>query len=59
MSSALAKQIRRDVAVVRLSEPWATRRLFLCARDFSALTPHAGFLAKQLLEDAPPAGSGK
>lgn len=59
MSSALARQIRRDLAVVRLSEPWATRRLFLCARDFSALTPHAGFLAKQLLEDAPPAGSGK
>jgi DNA-binding transcriptional LysR family regulator len=59
MSSALAKQIRRDLAVVRLSEPWATRRLFLCARDFSALTPHAGFLAKQLLEDAPPARSGK
>jgi len=59
MSSALARQIRRDLAVVRLSEPWATRRLFLCARDFSALTPHAGFLANQLLEDAPPAGSGK
>jgi len=59
MSSALARQIRRDLAVVRLSEPWATRRLFLCARDFAALTPHAGFLAKQLLEDAPPAGSGK
>lgn len=59
MSSALARQIRRELAVVRLSEPWATRRLFLCARDFAALTPHAGFLAQQLLEDAPPAGSGK
>lgn len=60
MSSALARQIRRDLAVVRLSEPWATRRLFLCARDFSALTPHAGLLAKQLLEDAPPpAASGQ
>jgi hypothetical protein len=32
-----------------LSEAWTTRRLHLCARDFSALTPHAHALARQLM----------
>lgn len=59
MSGAVARQLRRDVAIVPLSEPWAMRRLYLCARDFSALTPHAGLLAEQLLEDAPPPASGQ
>jgi hypothetical protein len=27
------------------------RRLYLCARDFNALTPHATLLARQLTED--------
>ena len=59
MSGAVARQLRRDLAIVPLAETWATRRLYLCARDFSALTPHARLLAKQLLEDAPAAASGK
>jgi molybdate transport repressor ModE-like protein len=59
MSGAVARQLRRDVAIAPLSEPWAMRRLYLCARDFSTLTPHAGLLAKQLLEDAPPPASGQ
>jgi len=59
MSGAVARQLRRDVAIVPLSEPWAMRRLYLCARDFSALTPHAGLLAEQLLEDAPPPASSQ
>lgn len=59
LSGAIARQLGRGLAVVPLSETWATRRLYLCARDFSTLTPHAGLLARQLLEDAPPAVSGQ
>lgn len=53
LSRALAGTIERDLAVLTLSEPWASRQLYLCARDFSALTPHAGLLARQLLEQVP------
>ncbi|WP_109479609.1 LysR family transcriptional regulator [Paraburkholderia sp. C35] len=38
-----------DIAVLPLSEAWTTRHLHLCARDFSALTPHAQALAQQLM----------
>ena len=37
------------LAIVQLADPWALRQLYLCARDFSALTPHAGLLAQQLM----------
>jgi DNA-binding transcriptional LysR family regulator len=50
LSDVLARTLRRDLAIVPLSEAWATRRLYLCARDFSALTPHAHLLAQQLLK---------
>jgi DNA-binding transcriptional LysR family regulator len=51
LSEASAKDLRRfGLAMVPLQEPWALRQLHLCARDFSALTPHAGLLAQQLLE---------
>lgn len=53
LSRALAATIERDLAVLTLSEAWAARQLYLCARDFSALTPHAGLLARQLLEQVP------
>jgi DNA-binding transcriptional LysR family regulator len=36
------------LAVVALGETWAHRRLYLCARDFRSLTPHAKLLAQQL-----------
>ena len=52
MSAALAAGIRRDLAILPLAEAWAARRLYLCARDFAALPPHAGLLARQLMEDA-------
>lgn len=52
LSDGLANTLRRDLAVRPLSETWATRRLYLCARDFSALTPHADLLARQLLRQA-------
>jgi DNA-binding transcriptional LysR family regulator len=38
------------LAIVPLRDPWALRQLYLCARNFSALTPHAGLLARQLME---------
>lgn len=52
LSGALARSIRRELAILPLSEDWAVRRLYLCARDFSALPPHASLLARQLLEPA-------
>lgn len=53
LSDAMARTLGRDLAILPLSETWATRRLFLCVRDFSALTPHANLLAQQLLQCAP------
>jgi DNA-binding transcriptional LysR family regulator len=52
LSDALARTIQRDLAVLPLTETWATRKLYLCAREFSALTPHAALLAQQLLQRA-------
>ena len=42
---------RGDLAVVPLSEPWSSRQLHLCARDFSALTSQAALLAQQLMQE--------
>jgi DNA-binding transcriptional LysR family regulator len=42
---------RRDLAILPLDDPWARRRLFLCARDFRALSPHAALLADRLAMD--------
>jgi DNA-binding transcriptional LysR family regulator len=51
LSEASAKDLAHlDLAFVPLQDPWALRQLCLCARDFSALTPHAGLLAQQLME---------
>jgi DNA-binding transcriptional LysR family regulator len=53
LSDVSARTLRRQhLAMLPLSEPWAARRLYLCARDFSALTPHADLLARQLIESA-------
>jgi len=50
LSHAYSDMLRRPgLAIVPLAEPWAARRLYLCARDFAALTPHAQLLAEQLL----------
>jgi molybdate transport repressor ModE-like protein len=53
ISAAVAKTFERDLAIVSLSDGWAERRLYLCARDFATLTPHAALLAQQLLAHAP------
>ncbi|MFM0327536.1 LysR substrate-binding domain-containing protein [Caballeronia glebae] len=53
LSEASARMLERPaLVVVPLSEPWATRRLHLCARDFRALTPHARLLAQTLMDGA-------
>jgi DNA-binding transcriptional LysR family regulator len=44
--------VQAGLAVVRLDEPWASRRLYLCARDFAGLTPQAGLLARHLMAGA-------
>ncbi|HEX8786006.1 MAG TPA: LysR family transcriptional regulator, partial [Telluria sp.] len=53
LSDAVARTLRRDLVILPLSEAWAMRRLYLCAREFAALTPQAGLLAQQLLQGAP------
>jgi DNA-binding transcriptional LysR family regulator len=53
LSDGLAKSLRRDLIILPLSEAWSSRRLYLCARDFSTITPHADLLAQQLLQYAP------
>jgi DNA-binding transcriptional LysR family regulator len=53
LSHAYTDMLRRPgLVIVPLAEPWAARRLYLCARDFAALTPHAQLLAEQLLGKA-------
>jgi hypothetical protein len=55
-----ASRLRRpQLAVVPLSEPWALRQLHLCAWDFSALTPHANLLARQLMASSSMHASGE
>ena len=38
-----------ELKVLTLTEPWANRQLYLCAREFTSLTPHAGLLAQRLM----------
>jgi DNA-binding transcriptional LysR family regulator len=53
LSEASARMLQRPaLSIVPLSEPWATRRLHLCARDFDALTPHARLLFQALMDNA-------
>jgi DNA-binding transcriptional LysR family regulator len=39
---------RHGLAILPLEDAWAHRRLYLCARDFRTLTPHADLLAQIL-----------
>jgi DNA-binding transcriptional LysR family regulator len=50
VSSEVARFLGGNLVVLPLQEEWARRHLYLCVRDFSALTPHAGLLADQLLK---------
>ncbi|MFT0532084.1 LysR family transcriptional regulator [Castellaniella hirudinis] len=53
LSEGLARTLRRDLVILPLSDAWAARRLYLCACDFSTLTPHASLLAQRLMGRAP------
>lgn len=53
LSESLAGKVSRDVAILPLAEAWGIRKLILCARDFSALSPHADLLARQLMAPSP------
>ena len=46
--SAFVDLDRHGLAIIPLLDAWAHRHLFLCARDFQALTPHAELLARDL-----------
>ena len=49
LSAAYIDQLHNpDLCIVELDNPWACRRLYLCARDFDALTPAAATLAMHL-----------
>ncbi len=49
LSEASAAALRRPgLEILPLSEPWGSRQLSLCARDFATLTPHARLLAAHL-----------
>ncbi|QGZ63389.1 LysR family transcriptional regulator [Paraburkholderia acidisoli] len=49
LSEAGVAQLRQSgLSVVALDAPWAARCLYLCARDFRALTPAAARLAEHL-----------
>ena len=52
LSDVVAKTLQRDLVILPLAESWGMRRLYLCARDFSALTAHASLLAQHLLRGA-------
>jgi DNA-binding transcriptional LysR family regulator len=41
---------KRGLSISRLVEPWAFRKLCLCARDFSVLAPHVKLLAQQFVD---------
>ena len=52
LSETVAMTLHGNLATLSLSEVWAKRQLYLCARDFSTLTPNANLLAQQLLKSA-------
>jgi DNA-binding transcriptional LysR family regulator len=48
--SSLGELDRHGLAILPLEDAWAHRRLYLCARDFRTLTPHADLLSQLLAE---------
>ena len=48
LSETVARTMPGDLVIVPLTDAWAARQLFLCARDFATLTPTASLLAGQL-----------
>lgn len=51
LSKAFVGELRRPgLAALPILDPWASRQLHLCVRDFTALTPQAGLLVQHLLD---------
>ena len=51
LSAASAAELQRPgLVILPLLEPWASRQLHLCVRDFTALTPHVDLFAQQLIQ---------
>lgn len=48
LSAAVARALPGQLVIVPVTDSWASRTLYLCARDFAALSPQAGLLARQL-----------
>ena len=48
-ASAIESLQRPDLVIVPIQEPWATRQLYVCARDFAALPPRTQLLASFLM----------
>lgn len=54
LSEVFARELRSpELSILSLSEPWASRHLYLCARDFAVLPPQTRLLAQHLMETAP------
>ena len=45
---AARRREEEAIAIVSLSDEWATRRLLICCRQFTALTAHAKRLIEHL-----------
>jgi DNA-binding transcriptional LysR family regulator len=54
--AAVAGLRHPGLAILPVQDPWATRHLHLCARDFAALTPHARLLVQHLMDTGTSAG---
>ncbi len=48
--ASVAQLGRPSLIVLPIADPWASRRLHLCVRDFSALTPLADLLVRYLTD---------
>jgi DNA-binding transcriptional LysR family regulator len=50
LSKASLEELRgRDLAILSVSDPWASRQLHLCVRSQSSLSPHAQLLVQHLM----------
>ena len=56
--AAVAQSGAEELTVLRLTDPWADRRLVLCARRFSDLSLHARLLADELVRQADASRTG-
>lgn len=58
LPATAAAELPGAVTAIPLEDPWAQRRLLLCARDFHALTPNARLFAEHLTDAVRDSPSG-